>query len=518
MENPSTSRDRWHIGIALAILAGAFCLQYHTVFGNLVRRWNSEDFEYCYLVPFIFLYLLYTNRESLKGHERSPALSGLIVIGFSGVLYLAGQLGSMETLTYVGIWMAVIGLSLTLCGPGMTKNLAFPLLVLAFIVPLPPFLNRLFTFKLKLLSSALSVKMMQASGLSVFREGNIVDLGLTQLQVVDACSGLRYVYPLVFMGLLFGYFFQKKWWERLVVLFATIPIAVFSNALRIAITGYLSKKVSPDMADSFFHSFSGWLIFMVSLGFLLCLSGLLRVIRPAHAKGAPERLEQRRPPPRPFDLNQLKPSYVWMASVLFFFFWGLNATFASALIRPSRTSFEKFPTRIGDWIGERTLLREEILDALWADDYVQIRFTHLSTRDVLWLFAPYYEYQGTRHTAHSPVSCLVGSGFAPASRTVLGRNWPPTFGQVEIRQMVLARDGELLLSNYWFQQRGRVIVSEFANKWFLFWDSLTRRRTDGALVRLEMPLKQGRDIRQAQGVMDAFTRELVRILPQYIPG
>jgi len=517
MENSSTSRGHWHIGIALAVLAGAFCLQYYAVFENLLKRW-SKDFEYCYLVPFIFLYLLYTNRESLKGSERSPALSGLIVIGFSGVLYLAGELGSIETLTYVAIWAAIVGLSFLLLGIGMTKSLAFPFLILAFIVPLPPFLNQLFTFKLKLISSGLSVNMMQAVGLSAYREGNIIDVGLTQLQVVDACSGLRYVYPLLLISLLFGYFFHKKWWERLIILFATIPISIFSNALRIAITGYLSKKVSPEIANTFFHGFSGWLIFMISVAFLVCLSWCLKLVKSEPAEPTPDRIQTRGRHVRPLDLKETKPAYLWLASVLFVFFWGLNTTLASALIRPSRKSFDQFPMMVGDWKGKRTYVRQEILDMLWADDYAQVEFTHRKTGDVLLLFVPYYAYQGTRHTAHSPVSCLVGSGFAPRSRTLIDRGWPQPFGQIRIRQMVLEKDGDLLLSNYWFQQRGRVIVSEYANKWYLFWDSLTRRRTDGALVRIEMPLRKGQAVKEAQAVVDAFTLALMGILPEYVPN
>jgi len=173
---------------------------------------------------------------------------------------------------------------------------------------------------------------------------------------------------------------------------------------------------------------------------------------------------------------------------------------------------------IGDWQGERSYVSEKILDSLWADDYVQIHFSNTRTGDMILFFVPYYEYQKTRHTAHSPVSCLLGGGFASRSREIIQSNFPPPFGEVEIRQMVLEKDGELLLSNYWFQQRGRIVVSEYRNKWYLFWDSVTKRRTDGALVRLEMPLTAGRNIEAAQAVLDSFTQELMKILPEYVPG
>ena len=517
MREDSLNKSNWTLGLSFALLLSAFCLQFYVDFGNLLIRWNSEDFSYCYLVPFLFLYLVYTNRRFLKTHALRPSLFGLVVLFLSGVLYLVGKLGSVETLTYMAIWAAVVGLALLLLGIRMAKGLAFPFLILGFIVPLPPFLNRLFTFKLKLISSALSVKMMQVSGLSVFREGNIIDLGVTQLQVVDACSGLRYVYPLLLMGLLFGYLFHRKWWERAIMVLATIPISVFSNALRIAITGYLTLKVSPEVADSFFHGFSGWLIFMVSLAFLMMLGWFLKIMKPRLAKEVRVRVEKGNPDSHSFDLRNIRQSYLWIASVLFLAFWGLNTALASGQIKPHRKTFEEFPVVIGDWRGEGSYIRKEILESLWADDYIQIQFSHTKTGDVLLLFVPYYEYQGTRHTAHSPVSCLVGGGFAPRSRKIIDRDFPGPSGQVKVRQMLLEKDRQFILSNYWFQQRGRIIVSEYWNKWYLFWDSITKRRTDGALVRLEMPLRQGQDVEAAQAVLDSFTVELMKILPEYVP-
>jgi len=173
---------------------------------------------------------------------------------------------------------------------------------------------------------------------------------------------------------------------------------------------------------------------------------------------------------------------------------------------------------MGDWQGEKTYLSEEILGSLWADDYVQINFTNTKTRDDILLFVPYYKYQEARHTAHSPVSCLLGGGFAPLSRKIIKKNFPPPFGEVEIRQIVLEKDARRILANYWFQQRGRIIGNDYWNKWYLFQDAITKRRTDGALVRLEMPLQDGQDVKSGQDVMDSFTREVMKILPEYVPN
>jgi EpsI family protein len=200
----------------------------------------------------------------------------------------------------------------------------------------------------------------------------------------------------------------------------------------------------------------------VSFVFLALLSWLLktsesRVVGNAHSRGKDTTAAS-----HSFDLGKtrpIRPVYLWLASVLFLVFWGLNTTLASTLIKPERKPFEKFPTVIGDWRGERSYLTEEILNALWADDYVQIQFRNENTGDALLLFVPYYEVQGIRHTAHAPVSCLLGGGFEPRNRKIIQRVFPPPFGRVQIRQMVLEKNGQWLLSNYWFQQRGRLIVT-----------------------------------------------------------
>ena len=519
MQNEFKTHNTAIMYLSLFVLIGTFVLLFYDDFGNLLIRWDTEDFSYCYLVPFIFAYLVYTNREKLRGAVSRSSMWGIAAAGCAGVVYLGGKLGSIETLTYVAIWASVVAIALLVFGDEVVRRLAFPFFILAFIVPLPPFLNRMLTFKLKLISSKLSVAMMHWGGLSVFGQGNIIDLGVTQLQVVDACSGLRYVYPLVLMGLVFAYLFHRKWWERVLIVVATVPISVVSNALRIAITGYLTLKVSPEAAEGFFHGFSGWLIFMVSFVFLALLSGLIKVFRARILKQVPVH-------DRPDTEGTFSPfygtrtSFLLVGAALFLGFWAVHATLASAQIYPDRKPFKAFPTQIGAWEGKMTEVEGELLEKeLWADDYVQAFFKHEETGEALLLFVPYYKFQGTRHTAHSPVACIVGGGgFAPRSRREVEKTFPPPFGDVEIMQMVFEKGDDMLLSNYWFQQRGRIISNEYANKWFMFWDSVTRQRTDGALVRIEMPLKRGQDIDSAQAVIDGFTRKLMKILPEYVPN
>jgi EpsI family protein len=292
---------------------------------------------------------------------------------------------------------------------------------------------------------------------------------------------------------------------------------VISNAFRIAVAGYLTVHVSPQTAEGFFHGFSGWLIFMFSFAGMALLSLLLRNSSPRKNRAVRGQAKEVSRAANGFEIGKVRLSYLWTASVLCVLFWGANAALASAQITPSRKPFAEFPSQIGFWKGEKVFLSEEILGSLWADDYVNIRLWNKKTGNQLILFVPYYEYQGTMHTAHAPASCLVGGGFSPLSKKKITRHFPGSSGEVQIGQMVLEKSRQVLLSNYWFHQRGRIIESEYANKWYLFWDSMTRRRTDGALVRVEMLLREGQKVEEAQAEVDEFTRELMRILPEYVP-
>lgn len=500
----------------MGVLIGFFCLQFHSDFGNLVSRWNEGDFSYCYIVPLIFLYLVYSNRDALMRLEIRPSMYGAAVLLLAGFLFIAGRLGSVETLVYTAMWLSVVGTILLLFGLRIAAANAFPLFMLAFIVPVPPFLNQLLTFRLKLVASSMAVSMCHAIGISALREGNIIDLGNTQLQVADACSGMRYLFPILLSSFLVAYFVIKPWWKRLLVILTSIPIALFSNALRITLTAFLTLHVSKEAAEGVSHELAGFVIYILSLAFLFFVSILLKKIgvkdTPSNASGNTSSGAQ------VFRFVNMKISHVWIAAVLFILFWGVSMAVVAAQMTPARKNFKEFPTTIGSWSGEKTYLDEDVMNSLWADDYVMIRFRNAGTGDSILLFVPYYSQQGTMHTAHSPVSCLVGSGYAPVRRDILNATFPPPFGKSAIRQMVLERDGQFLLVNYWFQERGRILNDEYRNKWYLFWDSVTRHRTDGALVRLEMPLAQGQSPESAQIILDGFTVELMEILPYYVPG
>ena len=507
---------------ALLLVILAFVWMYWQYFPMLWGRWNTEDSNYCMLIPVLFAYLAYQAKDSIQHQMGGWVWPAYLLLGLTGFFYIAGRLGSLETLVYGSMWLAVVSASVALLGSRALKPLGIPLIVLAFAVPAPPFINRILTFRLRLVSSKLSMPFFEGLGVPAFREGNIIDLGVTQLQVVDACSGLRYFFPILVIGLVIGFLYHRSWWERLIVLALSVPVAVVANSLRIVAMGLAAKSISPEFIDGWFHEASGFGVFFVAVFLLSLISVGLKKIRKRFIPSRED--ENAAEDGRGAGAGQSPGSGVSFKKPIHLVLMALIlvgvSSLGNGLVRsqsvPERMSLQSFPTSIGAWKGEQRTLSKEILDALWADDYVTGTYRNTNTGNVLHLLIPYYEYQTTQHTAHAPASCLLGGGFGLQSKRVLppeqqtGRGFP-------VHQMVLQKGEMRLLSNFWFEQRGRVITSEYLNKWYLFWDGLTRQRTDGALVRAEMVLGPNQSVARGQDLLDGFLVELKDILPAYVP-
>jgi len=551
-----TEKNVWLIYLLPLVMLTCFAIAYWPIFQKLEKQWSTGDNSYCYLIVPLFLYLLYDKKDRFSFADLSWSLWGLIPIVFSGVLIVIGELGSVRALMFMGIWGSVVGLCVMLYGK-RTRHLLFPLLILAFIVPLPPFVNQVLTFKLKMAASKLSVWMLRAVGVSVVLEGNIIDIGVDKLQVVDACSGLRYFMPMILLALLIGYFFVKGRWRWTVLILLIVPLSIFINSIRIWISGLLIVNGHPELASNLFHDFSGWLMFMIAGVILVAVALILKRIghRFTQTHTDQERIISHRPTPVPSagatgqvqtytdisscgpaegkdvialrenrnpDANQiggwLKPTLITITLCLLFTGsgWALKQIPSSSNL-PHRMSFEHFPMTIGDWQGKREYISDNILKALWADDYVTARYFKPGSPNMMYLLIPFYNYQVTNHTAHAPQACILGGGFSLVrSKTHLVRVSPDR--DIEIMTMILEKGDTRLLGSYFFLQKGRVITSPWMNKFYLIWDGITKQRTDGALVRAEMTVAPGQSMDEAYGELEEFIVKLWPILPDYIPS
>ena len=276
--------------IAALLLAGAVGWLYAGVAPGLVRHWASDDdYSHGFFVVPLALFFAWERRDALRRASRSPHALGVVLLAAGLLCFVAGQFGSELFLSRISIVAVLAGLVLFIAGTEHFRILAFPLAFLVLMVPLPAIIFNHITFPLQLLASRLGEIVIAASGIPVLREGNVLQIPGHALEIVEACSGIRSLMSLLMLAIVLGYFTERRTGARIAIALAAVPIAVIANATRVAGTGLMSYWVSPAAAEGFFHSFSGWIMFVVALAGLLAFQRALeaargRLLRPAEAQ------------------------------------------------------------------------------------------------------------------------------------------------------------------------------------------------------------------------------------------
>ena len=254
------------LGVALIMVGHAF--QYTIL--EMVNRWNTkEEYGYGYMIPVIALFLVWQRKNQLAEMEFRHSTAGLILIVFGGLLFFLGAVATTHTLSQYGLVVTILGVALALLGWKAFRIIAVPLALLFFMVPLPPFIYNTLSTKLQLLSSQIGVEVIRWFGISVYLEGNVIDLGTYKLQVVEACSGLRYLFPLMSLSFIAAYIYKAAFWKKALVFLSSIPITVLMNSFRIGVIGVLVEYGGPEQAEGFLHDFEGWIIFMACIAILV---------------------------------------------------------------------------------------------------------------------------------------------------------------------------------------------------------------------------------------------------------
>ncbi len=252
--------------VTICLLVAA--IYYHVLGKLVIDWWQIPDFSHGFLVPVFAAYLVWEKRAILLGTKIAPSWSGIAVMAFGLVVLLLGVYGSELFLSRISLVILMAGLVLCFGGSQLLKELRFALLVFLLAIPIPAILFNQITFPLQLLASRLASDLLPLFAVPVLREGNVIVLPLMKLEVAEACSGIRSLMSLFTLAVFYGYFMEKSLWRRVALVLASIPIAIAANALRIFGTGLCVQYWDPDKAMGFFHEFSGWAIFMVSLACL----------------------------------------------------------------------------------------------------------------------------------------------------------------------------------------------------------------------------------------------------------
>jgi exosortase len=270
--------------VALTAILLPFVWLYGRVLFGLIGQWTTdENYSHGFLVVPLAACFAWERRHALATAVARPSVLGLLVVAVSLLVFVTGTLGAELFLTRVSIIGVLAGLVLFLCGPTHLRIVALPLAFLVLMVPLPSILFNQIAFPLQLVASNMGEGIIAAAGIPVLRDGNILQLPSRTLEVAEACSGIRSLISLLMLSILLGYFTERRIGRRLALAVATIPLAIVANAIRVAGTGLASEWISPAAADGFFHTFSGWLMFMVTCAGLLALQQVL----PSHRRREP---------------------------------------------------------------------------------------------------------------------------------------------------------------------------------------------------------------------------------------
>jgi exosortase len=261
----------------LAWFAVLLIVAYFPVLQHLVEQWsNDEDVSHGFFVPLVAGFIAWQRREQILSIDYRPAWWGMGVMAWAALQGYVGTLGAELFLQRTSFLEALVGLLLVIGGTRLVRVLAFPLLLLPFMIPIPTVVYNQITFPLQLFASNVAETALGWMGIPVLRDGNVLELASQKLNVVEACSGIRSLLSLSFLSLVYAYFFDKKVWMRWVLLAATIPVAIIANAGRVTITGVLSE-INPQLAQGFFHSLEGWIIFLIALVMLGALHALMNL-------------------------------------------------------------------------------------------------------------------------------------------------------------------------------------------------------------------------------------------------
>jgi exosortase len=274
---PKQSKFLWGLplwqGAALLLLIAWL---YASILARLFAQWiNDPNFQHGIFVPAFAAFVLWRNRNELKSIEPAPSWTGLPLIVVALVTLMLGVLGAELFLSRVSLLLLLAGLIILFRGWPFFGAVLFPWAILIMMIPIPTIILQRFTFPLQMLASKVAATLLSLTGVPVLREGNVIVLSVMPLEVAEACSGIRSLLSLVTLAIIYGYLMDHRKWVRVVLALSAVPIAVAANSFRIVGTGLLVQYWDPEKAEGFFHSFSGWLIFVVSLVMLFTLHGLI---------------------------------------------------------------------------------------------------------------------------------------------------------------------------------------------------------------------------------------------------
>jgi len=489
---------------------------------SLGAGWSRPEYSYGPLVPLItgYLTLREIHRDPVKP-DYGSRLPGLALLVLALAVGLLGNLAKIPDVITYGFIIYVAALILVWAGTREGFRFWPGWLHLIFMLPLPQFIYLHVSTELQSISSIIGVGFIQLANVPVYLDGNVIDLGIYKLQVAEACSGLRYLFPLFSFGWLIAVLYKGPAWHRVVIFLSTIPVTILMNSFRIGVIGVLVDSYGISQAEGFLHFFEGWIIFIACTLILYIEAWFLQKFLSFGYPKAPHVLNV------DFDgvLQPLRklPSAAGNAALMTTAVAVLVAGIAWHL-QPEREAqpvnrlpLGIFPMQIGDWEGQSTFLDREVERVLGADDYLVANYT--SSGRLVNLLVTFYNSQTEGAGIHSPEVCIPGGGWE-VSQWEQVRVVVQNGGQsqvIPVNQAIIQRGLERQLVYYWFEQRGLRTTNDYEVKLMSMIDTITKGRSDGGLVRLITPLGSNESVESGALRLNGFLEEMMPIMPRYIP-
>ena len=492
----------------------------------LLVAWQLPEYSHGPLIPFLsgLLFLRQLKEVPIDPGPKRDRWIGVTVLLAAVAMGTLGLLSNISDIVAYATILWVGGLLLVSFGWRTGKHFWPPVVHLVYMLPLPGVIYYKLTTTLQLISSEFGVWLLKLMSVPVFLDGNIIDLGVYKLHVAEACSGLRYLFPIMSFSYIFAVLYKGPTWHKAVLLISAAPITVAMNSVRIAIAGVIVNNYGLEWVEGFSHFFEGWVIFIACILILFALARVMLMFQ-RRKMSLVEALD--------LDTDGLgrqaariglvRPSAAMITAALMMVtaasVWhAMPERNASAMI--DRDSFVLFPRRLGEWeqFGAGRSLSASVTQTLGADDYHSVDFRKPGASAGVGVFIAWYQDQ-SRGGVHSPEICLPGAGWEIAwlERVNIApeMNWDTPF---QLNRAIIQKGSQRMMAYYWFDQKGRKVAWDFAAKFYLMVDGVRTGRTDGALVRLTTGIRPGESDADAEIRLKEMLREVVGPLPRFVPN
>jgi len=502
-------------------LLGVFlllCALYWKIVPPMVQQWyNDENYSHGFIVPLISGYFLYTRWDQLKAAPVGRSLAGLIVIMYGLLQLMLGWLGTEYFSMRSSLVIILAGLVLYLFGTVVFRISLLSLAYLFFMIPIPYIVYDAVAFPLKIFVTKVSVLTMKAIGIVVMREGNIIIFPALTLEVADACSGIRSLISLLALAVAYAFYLRISPFRRVVLIFAAVPIAIFTNSARVIMTGILAQFWGAQAAEGFFHEFAGMVVFglamvlLVSLGALLSKGGggTAGTEIPETAAGI-----QAANVSRAGHLGKRNQMTTELIAV-FILLTGsaLYLNLHQDLQIPMNRPLNEFPRVVSGWhMTQEFPMSESIQRVLKATDTLSRSYATADGKTVD-LYVGYHGGGKESGEIHSPKQCLPGGGWFEISSK--RRPLEVSGGKINIVQAIYRKDDSKELFLYWFQVQNKTISDEYSLKIAEITNSILNRRRDASFIRVSLPF--GTDEQEAIALGERFTRDFTPALQGFLP-